>query len=245
MHGIRAALRSGAGRAACRSRSSAEARPLTLTRRTRAAVGERSARLAIRGIRATSGPATVHGQWWLEPRSVACRATELEIAQLDRALLQDAWRCSRPRPRAARHARGRRAGQPGRRPARTAAGRRMARVNWSRSSGELHFAELAMTGEDLPRSAARAARSTLRAAPSRLRARWRPARRPRDSQRAHRLAAQRRAAPAGLARRRAGLIACCASVLRCAGPRAPDAARWRSKPMRAANASCATRGRGA
>ena len=91
-------------------------------------------------------------------------------------------------------------------------------VNWSRSNGALHFAELAVTGDDMPRLSDGRGALTFARGTTQLRSRSGHGRRPGDSQRTHGLAATRCAAPAGLTRRQAGFLVA-ARGARCAGSR--------------------------
>ena len=95
-----------------------------------------------------------HGEW--DARTARPRPLTLEIAHLDRAVVQDAWTFlndgAEPPPLLAGVERGNMIqGALQLLPQLDAAG--VARVNWRRSSGEFTLADVSLTGDDLPRIA--------------------------------------------------------------------------------------------
>ncbi len=139
----------GAQAASLRAPQATEARPLTLAGEVALLPGDAPA-WRFDGFSASSGPARLaaSGEW----NRAATRSAplKLEITELDRALLQDAWALVAP----------------DREQPELLAGVQQGRlvdasfellpdesgaVHWTRSNGALHFADLSMSGEDLPR----------------------------------------------------------------------------------------------
>ena len=127
-----------------------EARPLTLAGELALLPAGEGPAWRFAEFSAASGPATLmaNGGW----NRAASRAAplKLDISALDRALIQDAWMLAVPdRPQPAILAAVERGNLLDARlelaPAEDGA------VDWSHSNGALHFADLSMTGDDLPR----------------------------------------------------------------------------------------------
>jgi len=128
----------------------AEARPLTLNGELVLLPAGEASTWRFAEFSATSGPASVAANGGWNPLAARAAPLKLDITAVDHALFQDAWLlAASDRPQPAILAAVERGSLLDARleltPAEDGA------VDWSRSTGALHFAELAVSGDDLPR----------------------------------------------------------------------------------------------